>query len=262
MCYRGSSSYHWHDLCMVEAFLFFFGLIAGSTANALIDRLSRGESWFSGRSKCDRCKHVLVVWDLIPVVSYVSLSGKCRYCHSPIAVRNLVVEILMGVSFVVIGHISQTGPIGQIILMGIAWTTTIVFVMDQETMLVSDAVVLIWAILVVGYKLSVVGISRGDLIGFLIGVIVIGGIWAFSRGKAMGSGDIGIIGVIGLWVGTPQIFVALWMAFVLGAVVGCWLLVVGRRNMKSMIAFGPYLIVGGWIAHFWGDMIVRWIFRY
>lgn len=241
---------------MVEVLWFVIGAMMGSVANAIIDRLPRNESWFVGRSKCDKCKHELKFWDLIPIVSYLWLKGKCRYCHSPIPVRNLLVEIFLGVGFVLISHT------GQIMIMAIAWASTIVFVMDQETMLVSDAIVLIWALMVVGYKLSVGGINVNDIWGLVIGVVIIGGIWFISRGRAMGSGDIGIIGVIGLWVGYPKIFVALWMAFVIGAIVGSWMLLRSKKNIKSMIAFGPYLILGGWIAYFWGDMIVKWIFRY
>ncbi len=247
---------------MVEVLLFVIGAMLGSVANAIIDRLPRNESWFVGRSKCDKCKHELKFLDLIPIVSYISLRGKCRYCHSPIPVRNLVVEVFLGMGFVLISHTGQIGLISQIMLMGIVWATTVVFVMDQETMLVSDAIVLIWGLTVIGYKLSVVGININDIWGLIIGVIVIGGIWFVSRGKAMGSGDIGIIGVIGLWTSYPKILVALWMAFVIGAAVSCWLLVVSKKNMKGMIAFGPYLIVGGWIAYFWGDMIIRWIFHF
>ncbi len=235
--------------------------MAGSVANAVIDRLPRGESWFRGRSKCDKCRHLLAILDLVPIASYASLRGKCRYCHSPIPVRNLVVEIVLGISLLLIGRIGHIGLIDQIVLMGIAWVTTVIFVMDQETMLVSDAMVAIWAALVIFSHLGDLG-NLSYLWGMGVGVVIIGGIWLMSRGKAMGSGDIGIIGVIGLWVSWPNILVALWMAFVIGAVVSCWLLVVSKKSVKSMIAFGPYLIVGGWVAYFWGDMITSWIFRY
>lgn len=242
---------------MVEVLLFVSGAMLGSVANAIIDRLPRNESWCEGRSKCDVCRHTLNFWDLIPIVSYLSLGGKCRYCHSPIPFRNLMVEIFLGVGFVTIGHISHMGPISQITIMAIAWVSTIVFVMDQERMLVSDAVVLIWGMVVV----LGLGIEMSSVWGMLVGVVVIGGIWFVSRGRAMGSGDIGIIGVIGLWLGYPKVFVALWMAFVIGAIVSTWLLVFLKKSVKSQIAFGPYLITGGWIAHFWGDMIVKWIFH-
>lgn len=232
------------------------GVMFGSAANALIDRLPRKESWVSGRSKCDECGHPLGFFDLIPVVSYLLLGGKCRYCSKKIKSRNLIVEVGMGAGFLALGN-----PL----LCAILWVTTIIFVMDWETMLVADSMIVIWAGLIGIYHMSFGQLISqfGNLaLGSLVGVVIIGGIWFLSRGRAMGSGDIGIAAVMGFWLSWPNILPALWLAFVLGAMVGCWMLIVSKKNLKSMIAFGPFLILGTWIAHFWGDMMMTWIFRY
>lgn len=228
------------------------GVIAGSAANAMIDRLPRRESWFGGRSHCDKCGHVLGFLDLVPVVSYLMLGGKCRYCHSPIGRRNLVVEILMGVGFALIFSIQYS-----VFSLAIFWITVVIAVMDWETMLVSDWMVGLWFILI----MFNVQYSMFNIYGMLVGIAVIGGLWLVTKKRGMGEGDIGIAAVMGYWLGWPKIAPALWISFVAGAAYGLWLLVVGRAKMKSQIAFGPWLILGAWVGYMWGERMIKMVFR-
>ena len=154
------------------------GAVAGSAANAVIDRLPRRESWLRGRSRCDKCGHVLGVWDLIPVFSYVVLQGKCRYCHRSIAVRNLLVELVMAGSFVYLSNL------GNLSYLGILWITLIIAVMDWETQLVSDWLVLFWG----GLAVVSSGIGMGNMWGaaVAVGVVVVGGM-GFLLGRSMGA---------------------------------------------------------------------------
>lgn len=233
--------------------MFIVGAVAGSVANAVIYRLPRGLSWMRGRSKCPDCKHNLGFWDLVPLVSYLLLWGRCRYCCRRISLRYLLVELFLGLTFS-LSYLSGLSFLSYLMI----WITTVIAVMDWETMLVSDWMVGIWAILAV---LSA-QISALNFYGLLVGVGVIGGIWLLSRGKAMGSGDIGIAAVMGLWLGWPKIAPALWTSFVAGAVYGLWLLVHGKKTMKSKIAFGPFLILGSWIGYLWGDKIISYVFHF
>ena len=226
------------------------GAVVGSAANALIDRLPKKISWARGRSRCDSCGHQLNASDLIPVVSFLCLGGKCRYCHRKIASRNLIVELAMVVG--VSGIIGLRGITGEsMVLVGIWWLTVIIAVMDWETRLVHEGLVLVWGLL--GVVSSGYGMS--SLWGALVGLGLVGGLWAVTRGRAMGFGDVEIATVMGMWLGWPKIGVALWVAFVVGGIVGGWLLVGGKKKLKSEIAFGPYLILGAWVAFMWGDMI-------
>jgi len=226
------------------------GAAAGSAANAVIDRLPRRESWWVGRSHCDKCGHGLGIWDLVPVVSYLMLGGKCRYCRSSITLRNLIVELFLGLSFVVINGHSWS-------LMAILWVTVVIAVMDWETMLVSDWLVGAWAVLAVlsiKYQVS-------SIYGLLVGIGVIGGIRVLTKKRGMGEGDIGIAAVMGWWLGWPRVAPALWTAFVAGAAYGLWLLAFGKKKMKSKMAFGPWLILGAWIGYVWGDKIIKYVFH-
>jgi leader peptidase (prepilin peptidase)/N-methyltransferase len=235
------------------AAFFFIGTMFGSAANALIDRLPIGKSWVSGRSMCDKCKHVLEWNDLFPVWSYVFLGGKCRYCHSPIPMRNLWVEILVGLGFSFLFYRFGIGY-NTMLLMLVFWITTIIAVMDLETRLVSEVMVAVWAALILVLQVQV--ISWGNLLGLGIGLLVIGGVWFFSRGRAMGFGDVEISAVMGFWLSWQKISVALWLAFVLGAIAGLVQVVNKKANMKSQMAFGPYLILGTWLSFLFGEKIL------
>ncbi len=242
---------------------FVLGAILGSAANALIDRLPRNVSWMSGRSKCDKCRHVLDVGDLVPVLSYVMLLGRCRYCHSPINTRNFLLEIFLGIGFVIIfWDVVDLIPAMRALVLGlILWVTTIIAIMDAETKLVADSMVGMWGGLVIIWHL----LTRGQtvyeaVVGLILGAVVIWSLWFFSQKKAMGDGDIGIAAVVGLMAGTPGVLVALWTAFVLGGIYGVWQLMARKAKMKSEIAFGPFLILGGWVAVLFGDMMIGYVF--
>ncbi len=274
----------------------------GSAANALIDRLPRGEKWGKGRSHCDKCGHELGIRDLIPIISYVGLlfnkfkiqnsnfksnskfksmkpriyEAGCRYCHSPIPFRNFVMEIVMAMGFYAIFNQFSNSPIfNVIILLGIFWVTSIIAVMDWETKLVSETLVVVWGGLVVAMQvinpllLQIQNLNdkftnqiqniqiQNNIWGLVAGIVLIGGLWAVSRGKAMGFGDVEIAVVAGWWLGWPETGVALWTAFVSGAIVGLVKLCLRQAKLKSEIPFGPFLIAGTWTAYFWGGTILN-----
>lgn len=226
---------------MMNLVWFVIGITAGSVANAIIYRLPRGIAWYKGRSMCTQCKHSLSPWDLIPVLSYLFLRGRCRYCQSPIAKRYLIVELLMGLGFVLIFNFQFL-----IFNLLIYWLMLVIAVMDWETMLVSDLLVGIWAILTI----FSIQYSVFNLYGAIAGATIIGLIWLLSKGRAMGAGDIEIAAVLGLWLGFPKVISGLWFAFVIGGIYGTYLLLTKKAKLKSQIPFGPFLILGGVIAKF------------
>ncbi len=216
---------------------FVFGAIIGSVANALVYRLPRGLSWSQGRSRCPKCHQALAWYDLLPLVSFLILGGKCRSCHKPISLRYLVIEL-----FMVVGFLWLPTPL----LWALWFVTIIIAFMDWETMLVSDWLVVIG--LVLAFLINWPP-SKLWLWGLLLAVGLIGGIWALSRGRAMGFGDVEIVAVLALWLGWPGVGIALWVAFVSGAIVGVGYLLGGKKRLQSQIAFGPFLILGGWAAY-------------
>ena len=141
------------------------------------------------------------------------------------------------------------------LLAAMVFVTVIIAFMDWETMLVSDWLVGSWLVLVLismNYEL----ISQ-NLIGAAVATIVIGGIWAISKGRAMGFGDVELALVMGLWLGWPKVAYALWLAFVIGAIVGGYYLIRKKKHLKSHLAFGPFLILGSWLTTLvqWTDVL-------
>ncbi len=224
---------------------FLLGAIAGSVANAVIYRLPLGLSWKEGRSICPRCKHSLGWFDLLPLMSFLWLRGKCRYCHRAIGISYLLVELVLAIGF---------AYLHSPLLAAILFITVIIAAIDWETMLVSDWIVAAWLVLVLL-------MGQFNWVGLAVGVGVIGGIWAISKGKAMGFGDVEIVAVLGLWLGWPKILSALWFAFVLGAIVGVFKLLRRQAKLRSQLPFGPFLILGGWVGYMWGERIIRLVFR-
>jgi prepilin signal peptidase PulO-like enzyme (type II secretory pathway) len=142
--------------------------------------------------------------------------------------------------------------------MGILWATVVIAVMDWETKLVSEVMVVVCGGLVILSQLLTSNdkfLNPININGLIAGLVVIGGLWAISKGKAMGFGDVELVLVLGWWLGWPKILVGLWFAFVTGAIISLWYVITGRAKLKSEIAFGPFLIMGGWIAYFWGNFL-------
>ena len=215
---------------MMNLFWFVIGITAGSVANAIIYRLPRGIVWHKGRSICPNCKHNLSFLDLIPVLSFIFLGAKCRYCKKPIPCRYFIVEMLSGLIFLNFGF----------------W----IYVLDDVDNCFHGLGNH------VGFRLA--SYNLGDfsstecgtsILGGLVGLGIIGIIWALTRGKAMGAGDIEIAAVLGLWLGFPKIITGLWFAFVIGGIYGAYLLLIKKAGMKSQIPFGPFLLIGGLIAY-------------
>jgi leader peptidase (prepilin peptidase) / N-methyltransferase len=255
-----------------QVFLFVLGTAIGSFLNVLIDRLPKEES-INGRSHCDYCKKKLSALDLIPVFSFIALKGKCRYCKKKLSYFYPFVEVLTGVVFVLVWNFAPIQQLQQADLMnmyklfGLSKFTTIdvgmASMIFQKILYVGMASTII-AIFFADLKYHVIPDSLQFVIGILIlllhivmpskflpdllaGVIIMSPIlilFLITRGKGMGFGDVKLAFLIGFLLGLKGGFWALYIAFIVGALVGAVLLIIGKKKMKSKIAFGPYLLLG------------------
>ena len=246
--------------------IFLFGLFVGSFLNVIIDRLPKEEQFMRGRSRCDTCRKPLRWYDMFPVISWVLLSGRCRYCRSPISIRNPIVELLTGALFVG-SYVLVERSVGQffprsgitlsvtifnfqfsiIILYWIVASSLIaIFFIDLKHKIIPDELVITALLGAIGvlflnpnrypvsnYVLSALGASS-----FFILLILI------TRGRGMGWGDVKFGGVMGVLLGFPGIVVALYIAFLTGAMVSVMLILFRRLTLKKTIAFGPFLVAG------------------
>ena len=237
--------------------IFLFGLIVGSFLNSIIYRLSTGESFLFKRSSCPHCKHQLGWQDLIPIFSFLILKGKCRYCSQKISLQYPLIELATGLLFVsfFIFHFS-------FFIFIIACFLIIIFVYDLKYYLIPDkiiypaiAIALLYNVLYSYFILNTIYAAFGAAAFFLTIVLI-------SRGKWMGVGDIKLAFFMGLLLGWPNILVALFLAFFIGAIIGVGLIVTGKKTLKSEVPFGPFLVAGTFIAMFWGQNIINWYLNF
>ena len=252
---------------LLHSFAFLFGLVVGSFLNALIYRLEKGDSVLRGRSYCPHCKHTLSWQDLIPVVSFLLLRGKCRYCKKRISMQYPIVEISTGLIFLLMFKF-QISSLNQVVSIEILnlfyfWTVAslliVLFVYDLKHYILPDKILFPAIGLVLFWDLLARG-SLGEGGGFVVSGFSAASfflaIFLFSRGRAMGFGDVKLAFFMGLFLGWPNILVALFCAFMAGAAVGIVLIVMKKKGMKSEVPFGPFLIAGTFVALFFGKLLV------
>lgn len=246
------------------------GLMVGSAINALVWRLHEKRSWVRGRSECPECHHHLAARDLVPVLSWLSLRGRCRYCHKPIQ-DHPIVELVTAAAFGLSAYILLpvgTGGLVRIVFWLAALTLLLLLaVYDAKWMLLPDKVVLPLMALAFVYSstMAVVMGSTRILVGpILAGVLASGAFMAlviFSRGRAMGGGDVKLALAMGLLLGLKGTALAMLVAFNTAAVVGIALILIRRRGRRDQIPFGPFLVAGTIVAFLFGNNIAQWYIR-
>ncbi|MBI2436673.1 MAG: prepilin peptidase [Candidatus Magasanikbacteria bacterium] len=214
--------------------IFIAGLCLGSFLNALEWRIYNKISLFDARSKCSQCGTQLKWYDNIPLLSFVQLRGKCRACKK---------------------HISWQYPLVELSI--VVWILSFIFIYDFKYQEVLDAMAFIPAILIFVIKFAVFGVSWQDM---AIGAVIGSGFFLLqylvSKGKWVGGGDIRIGLLMGVILGWDLLLLALWIAYIVGAIVSVILLVVKKKNMKSQIAFGTFLSVATLVVMVWGEGIL------
>lgn len=256
---------------MVIAILLVLGLAFGSFVNALVWRLHEGRDWVHERSECVHCHHILAPQDLIPVLSWLSLRGRCRYCHKPVSVQYPLVEAATAGLFVLSYLVwpaelqgAQTVVFGLWLVMLVGLMALLVY--DLRWMLLPNK--LIFPLLGVAViQALVVAASSGavlhTLANIVLAVLVGGGIFyvlfQLSDGKWIGGGDVKLGFLLGLLVTTPaRSLLVIFLAAVLGSLVSLPLLFSKRLKRTSTIPFGPFLIIGGMVVVLCGGQILHW----
>ncbi|MFH1582248.1 MAG: prepilin peptidase [bacterium] len=240
-----------------SVFIFLFGLIVGSFLNCIVYRLERRKSFLRGRSFCPKCNHDLNWMDLIPILSYVLLAGKCRYCKEKISLHYPVVELITGALFLSV--FLMGGGIFEIIFNSIIVSLLIIiFIFDFKHYIIPDRIVylailisLVWLLYI---KVDILTTIYALLVsfGFLLLIVLV------SKGKWMGMGDVKLALFMGLFLGWPNVLVALFSAFLLGSIVGVFLILNRRKSLSSEIPFGPFLVIGTLVALFKAEDLINW----
>lgn len=234
--------------------IFIFGLVMGSFLDCLVARWKTDESIVTTRSACPHCQHTLQVIDLIPVLSWVFLMGKCRYCKGRIPFSHLLTEIGTGLIFLAI---YAWMPIVQVpFLLLMSCLLILIFLYDLKHSIVLDRIIYPAILLALGFAWW-----QGDILFALMSgagaALFFFLLWFFSHGKAMGFGDVKIALMMGFLLGFPNIVVALFLAFTIGAIIGVGAIIAKKKGMKSEVPFGPFLVTGTLIALLFGSQIIN-----
>jgi leader peptidase (prepilin peptidase)/N-methyltransferase len=243
---------------MQEFLLFIAGLVTGSFLNVCIHRLPRRDAVVRPASRCPDCGARLRFFDLVPVVSWLLLRGRCRYCGLPVSPRYPLVELLSGLAFA--GAYFATGP-DPLLLAKILFFLALLIVAtftDLEHMLIPNRLILAG---LAGGAVFMLVLPEPGVVSALAGAAVAGGLLLLlavvSRG-GMGGGDVKLAAVIGLFLGLPLGLVALFAASLLGSVVGMILRLGGVLRRGEPMPFGPFLAAGAVAALFWGEAVLDW----
>lgn len=245
-------------------FFAILGAIVGSFLNVVIYRLHTGKS-FGGRSHCMSCGETLLWYELIPVVSYFSLRGRCNMCSSWIPVRYLAVELLTAGLFVLAWHAFSATPILLALTFVLFAVFIIILVYDIRHTIIPDEMTIGVGILAALFLVYEYFLNR-DL--WSIGIYLVSGIlvalffwclWYFSKGRWIGFGDVKLALPLGIILGGSAAFSMVVFSFWIGA--GFALMLLGLQHllkkgktemsffgapltMKSEIPFAPFLLAG------------------
>lgn len=242
-------------MLILLAFSFIVGLAVGSFINVLIDRLPRGDSPISPPSHCKDCGHILTPLDLIPLLSFFILHGRCRYCRAPIPRRLPLVELLTGISFAALAvFYGWSLELLRGILI-ISFLIPIAFI-DLEHYIIPDE--LVYPLALLGLLFSPLGIGPLlTLLGAAFGFVTLLLPYLIYR-KGLGGGDVKLSGALGAVLGFPHIFLCLTAAFVWGSIVAVVLLILRRRSRHDPLPFAPFLCAGALFTLLYGEQILAW----
>ncbi len=232
------------------------GLIFGSFCNAWAWRIAHGESIAHGRSHCADCGHTLAARDLIPLVSWLALRGRCRYCGRPISPRYPLVELVSCLYYVsvVLCFDVTLDALRLLILGSLLLTASLV---DLDTMELPDGLLLAAALAAL---LRLPGGWKDALLGAVAvaGPLLLLVLLADKRmgRETMGGGDIKLVAVLGLHFGPARTLLLLILACVLGLLLGLAM----KRAKDDPFPFGPALSLAAWLTALVGGPVVSWYF--
>ncbi|MEA3493615.1 MAG: prepilin peptidase [Candidatus Margulisiibacteriota bacterium] len=244
---------------------FIIGTVVGSFLNVCIHRLPREESIVFPPSHCPRCKHKLSFFDLVPIVSYFILRGKCRYCGEKISFRYPLVELVTGLLFALIGYLFpiMIQPVDFFFSVVFIMLLMVVFFVDHEQLVIPDSINIIGVILGLLYNFL-----KGNILSALSGMLLaysamflIAKIGKLSlKRDAMGEGDLYLSAFLGAVLGWKVVLLSLFIAYLIAGATAVLLLLMNKVEFGQEVPFGGALAASGIISFFYGQQILAWYF--
>jgi leader peptidase (prepilin peptidase)/N-methyltransferase len=234
------------------------GLMIGSFLNVLIARYKELETVVYTRSHCAKCKKIIAWYDLVPLLSFVLLKARCRYCNETISWQYPVVELIT--ALVMVNLFLFYGLSSLFFVYVVIFSLLIVIArIDMIDGVVPDAFML--PAILFGLVAAFLPSNHQSIQPFW-GVAVAGGsltaIVLLSRERWMGAGDIGLGILLGLLAGFLGSLVGLVVAFVGGSIVGLLMIAIRQKTLKQAIPFGPFLVIAIYVSANYGNEIANW----
>lgn len=238
------------------------GLVVGSFLNVCIYRLPRGESIVWPGSRCPSCGTAIQWYDNIPVLSYLSLTGRCRSCRGRIPIRYPAVEAVNAAGYVLI-----------LAAFGVTWTAVLYAVLFSALLVVAGTdlthQIIPNAVTVPGMALGLLGAATVLPVGLtnaMLGVLIGGGLlWGLACAspylfgkEGMGGGDIKLVAMIGAFLGWKAALLTIMVGSLAGSGIGISLIAFGLMKRDEYIPFGPFLVLGALVAMFFGQPLLDW----
>ena len=247
---------------MVNIISIIFGAIMGSFLNVCSIRLPKEESIVAPGSHCPQCKKPIKFYDNIPLVSYLLLKGRCRYCHSPISIQYPLVEGITALGSLIL--FMKFGPsLSYLIYFAFVAALIVITVIDLYHQIIPDVISLPG--IGVGLLASLI-IPQITFLNSLLGVLLGGGSlflvatlyqWLFKR-EGMGGGDVKLLAMIGAFLGWKAVILTILLGSLIGSITGIIIMVSKGKDFKYAIPFGPFLSLGAVIALFYGPSLINW----
>ena len=246
------------------AIVLFLGLIIGSFLTVCIYRVPRELSIVSPRSACVSCNQTICWYDNIPILSFLLLRGRCRYCQASILPRYPIIELSNGLGYMAVLWRFGWGWESVVYATFFSALLTITWI-DWDHQIIPDVISLPGIILGI---LAASTVLPTGFVNSMIGVLVGGGVLLFMAwispflfGKeGLGGGDIKLLAMVGAFLGWQAALATLMLASIVGAVIGIVLLAFKVLKRGQYIPFGPYLALGAVLALFFGADMMDWYF--
>jgi leader peptidase (prepilin peptidase)/N-methyltransferase len=247
---------------MLNFISIIFGAIIGSFLNVCIYRLPKGESIIFPGSHCPHCQRSIPFYDNIPLVSYLLLRGKCRYCKSPISLQYPLVEGVTAFSSFLLFSRFWISWSYFFYFLFIA-SLIVITVIDLYHQIIPDVISLPG--IAVGLVASFI-LPQLTFLNSLIGVLLGGGSlflvatfyqWLFKR-EGLGGGDVKLLAMIGAFLGWRAVILTILLGSLIGSIIGIIMMMVKGKDLKYAIPFGPFLSLGAAVSLFCGQTIITW----
>lgn len=258
------------DALVTSAIVFWFGAAVGSFLNVVIYRVPAGLSLLRPPSRCPKCHTQLKPYDNVPVLGWLWLKGRCRYCRVPISPRYPLIEAFTGALFLSTFWLFGLSwlTVGNWLLL--SWLVALAFI-DLDTLTLPNLLTQSGLLLGLAVRFALPLLQRepwpSPVQGLLAGIVgAVLGIWLFdlitlfasaALGQtAMGGGDAKLAALLGAWLGWQGVLLSGFLACVVGATLGGGAIALKLISRRQPIPFGPFLAIGAVITIFWGETLI------